>query len=203
MSNPIPDLPILGEPLIAEFANTLYVDRSQRLDVLDHPAWISAWLQQAPCAAGLGAPRRVSAEDAARLLVLRDALRTLLTRRSDTGCTAEIAIINEAAQSTARRVLTVTAAGELAVADGARPSGIDVVLSAIAGQVIDAVASETLLLNQTCSRPDCNLFYFRDHHRRRYCNMRCANADRQARYHTRLAAHSTLIVGAPNHTPQP
>jgi CGNR zinc finger len=113
-------------------------------------------------------------------------------RRSYAGCTLAIDIINGAAYSTAQRLLTVTTAGELAVADSACPSGIDRVLSAIASQVIDAVDRGTLLLNQICSRPDCDLFYFRDHHRRRYCNVRCANADRQARYHTRLAERLDL-----------
>ena len=53
MSNRVPDLPILGEPLIAEFANTLYIDDTARLDVLDRPAWIAAWIRKAPCAADL------------------------------------------------------------------------------------------------------------------------------------------------------
>ena len=194
MRDRVPELPILGQPLIPEFANTLYIDRSQRLDVLEHPAWISSWLRQAPCAAGLGAPRRIRAEDAERLRLLRDALRKLLTQRCGTGFNAEIGIINEAAHSTARRrLLTVTTAGELAVADSTRSIGIDHLLSAIAAQVIDAVDRGTFSLNQVCSRPDCNLFFFRDHHRRRYCNPGCANADRQARYHARLDGRSTPL----------
>ena len=86
MSNRVPDLPILGEPLIAEFANTLYVDESTRLDVLDHPSWISAWLRQAPCAADLAHPARVRPEDAARLRALRDAIRGVLERRPASAC---------------------------------------------------------------------------------------------------------------------
>ena len=39
MVNTIPDLPILGEPLISEFANTLYIDGNKRVDVLRLLRW--------------------------------------------------------------------------------------------------------------------------------------------------------------------
>ena len=191
MSNQIPDLPILGEPLIPEFANTLYVDRLVRVDVLDHPAWISAWLQKAPCVAGLGAPRRIRTEDADRLRLLRDALRGLLTRSSGEDCTAEVSVINDAAHPAAhQRLLTLTPAGEFGVVTRTDARGVQRLVATIASHVIDAVECGQLDLNQQCGRPGCNLFYFRDHHRRRYCNSRCANADRQARYHRRLGGRS-------------
>ena len=97
MSNRVPDLPILGEPLIAEFANTLYVDGTTRLDVLDHPSWIAAWLRQAPCAAGLARLDRLRTEDAARLRVLRDAVRGLLKHPRDVRA-VDIEVINQAAR---------------------------------------------------------------------------------------------------------
>ena len=182
----IPELPILGEPLIPEFANTLYIAGPTRLDVLDHPAWINAWLRQAPCAAELAGPRRVRTEEAERLRVLRDALRGLLTRTSHDN-TPDVEAINGAAGSAAGgRLLVVAANGELEVVDSGRARGIDRLLSAIALRVIEAVDCGQFSLNQICGRPGCNLFYFRDHHRRRYCNSRCANADRQARYNKGL-----------------
>jgi predicted RNA-binding Zn ribbon-like protein len=186
MGNRVPDLPILGEPLLAEFANTLYVGGTTRLDVLDRPAWIAEWLGQAPCAADLPHPGRLRADDAAKLRVLRDAVRGLLEHRPDVRA-ADIEVINSAA----RPVMTIRRltceAGELQVVSSGPPGGIDGVVSAIAISVLNAVENETFDLHRLCDRPGCNLYYFRDHHRRRYCNPRCASADRQARYNARRA----------------
>ena len=190
MSNRVPDLPILGEPLIAEFANTLYVDETTRLDVLERPAWIAAWFRQAPCVAELTHPGKMGSNDAARLRVLRDAVRGLLECRRDR-CSADIEVINTAANSgPSQRRLASSAAGELEVVAATGLRGIDGVLAAIALRVIDAVENGTFDLHQVCDRPGCNLYYFRDHHRRRYCNARCANADRQSRYNARRSEPS-------------
>lgn len=196
MSNRVPDLPILGEPLIAEFANTLYVDEVTRLDVLDRPSWIAAWFRQAPCAADLTHPERLRSQDAARLRMLRDAVRGLLERRRDCPA-ADIDVINTAARpGMSQRRLASSAAGELEVVTGIGSRGIGGVLAVIALRVIDAVENGTFDLNQVCDRPGCNLYYFRDHHRRRYCNVRCANADRQARYNARRAEPSRSHTAA-------
>jgi predicted RNA-binding Zn ribbon-like protein len=184
LGNRVPDLPILGEPLLAEFANSLYVDATTRLDVLDSPVWTVEWLRQAPCAAGLALPSRLRNDDVARLRALRDAVRGLLERRRNVRA-ADIAMINAAAQSGVIVRRLVTDGDELEVVSRARPRGIDAVLSAIALSVLDAVEHGTFDLHQVCDRPGCNLYYFRDHHRRRYCNSRCASADRQARYNAR------------------
>lgn len=184
MGNRVPDLPILGEPLLAEFANTLYVDATTRLDVLDSPSWTVEWLKEAPCAAGLAHPSRLSNDDVAKLTALRDAVRALLERRHNVRA-VDIEVINTAAQSGVIVRRLVSDGNDVQVVRRARPGGIDTVLSAIALSVLDAVEHGTLDLHQMCDRPGCNLYFFRDHHRRRYCNARCANADRQARYNAR------------------
>ena len=185
MSNRVPDLPILGEPLIAEFANTQYVDGVTRLDVFERPSWIAAWFRHAPCAADLTLPGRLGPQDAARLRVLRDAARDLLECRRDCH-PADIDVINTAAHpAMSQRRLTSTAERDLAVVTVIGSHGIESVLAVIALRVIDSVENGTFNLYRVCDRPGCNMFYFRDHHRRRYCNVRCANADRQARYNAR------------------
>lgn len=187
MSNRVPDLPILGEPLIAEFANTFYVDAATRLDVLDHPSWIAAWFRQAPCATAVAHPERLRSRDVARLRVLRDAVRGLLECRRVCRA-ADIDVINTAARpGMSQRRLASSGAGELEVVVGVGSHGIEGVLASIALRVIGAVENGTFDLYRVCDRPGCNLYYFRDHHRRRYCNVRCANADRQARYNARRA----------------
>ena len=190
MSNRVPLLPILGEPLIAEFANTLYVDEDTRMDVLDRPSWIAAWFREAPCAADLALPRRFGSREATRLKVLRDAVRSLLERQR-LGDATDIDVINMAASSdTGQRRLASSAAGDLEVVTRLGSGGIDGVLAAIALRVIDAVENGTFDLHRVCDRPGCNLYHYRDHHRRRYCNVRCANADRQARYNARRSEPS-------------
>ena len=192
MGKLIPDLPILGEPLIAEFANTLYIDHKERIDVLDHPAWIAAWLQQAPCAAALGAPRRFASAEGERLRLLRDAIRGLLLSKRGEESTVDVAVINDAARAGhSRRVLERRRRGGVGVVAESVARPFEVFLSAIATSVIDAVEYGDLDLIKVCSRPECNMFYFRNHHRRRYCNERCANADRQARYNRRLHHDAT------------
>ena len=190
MSNQVPDLPILGEPLIAEFANTLYVDEATQVDVLDRPSLIQAWFREAPCAADLALPRRLGPREAARLKVLRNAVRRLLECRGVCGAT-DLDVINTAASSdTARRRLALSAAGDLEVVNCLGSRGFNGVLAAIALRVIDTVENGTFDLHRVCDRPGCNLYYYRDHHRRRYCNVRCANADRQARYNARRSKPS-------------
>ena len=187
MVNTIPDLPILGEPLISEFANTLYIDGNKRVDVLEHPGSVAAWLQQAPCAAGLAAPRRIRRAEVEQLRLLRDAIRRLLLSTRGQTFRADFAVINDAANAaSSRRALAARRNVSLIVVAESAASPFETLLSEIGTAVIDAVQHEHFALHQVCSRPDCHMFYFRHHHRRRYCNERCANADRQARYNRRL-----------------
>jgi hypothetical protein len=182
----IPALPILGEPLIAEFANTLYVDRGLRVDVLEHPSWTTAWLEQAPCANHLTRPQRLRRSDAERLRLLRDAVRGLLLPTRNAARSADIAMVNHAASlASSNRTLIWQPERGLVVTTKAAAPAIDLLLSTIATRVIDAVETGDLRLVEVCTRPDCNMFYFRQHHRRRYCNERCASVDRQARYNRR------------------
>ena len=182
-----PELPILGEPLIPEFANTLYRYEHTQFDVFDRPGWASAWMVTAPCAFERAAPRRVTARDLGRLRRLRDAIRVVLLCNHAHRRAGAIAVINEAARLTKpRRELVLLRDGALAVNAGSSASRLDTFLASIAWQMFDTVEHGDLDLIKVCDRPGCNMFYFRDHHRRRYCNARCANADRQARYNKRL-----------------
>ena len=136
-------------------------------------------LPQAPCAAEVAGPQRVRIEDAARLRVLRDALRGLLTR-TRSNHTSDVEAINEAAGlAVGRRQLVLAADGELEVVNNTAATGIDRLLSDIALRVIEAVDAGQFRLTQVCTRPGCSLLFFRDHHRRRYsiCVVR-AQADK-------------------------
>ena len=188
-----PELPILGEPLIPEFANTLYRGEDVQFDVFDRPSWASTWMGSAPCALQRAAPRRVTTNDLVRFRRLRDAVRVVLLGRRTDDRVGAIAVINLAARlATPQRELVLSRGGKIAVKDGSNASRVDIFLASIARQVFDAVEHGDLELIRVCDRPGCNMFYFRDHHRRRYCNQRCANTDRQARYNRRLHEQSDL-----------
>ena len=196
MVNAFPDLPILGEPLIAEFANTLYIAGNERVDVLEHPRSVAAWLRQASCVVGLAAPRRIRNAEAEQLRRVRDAIRRLLLSTRGLTCIADVAVINDAADAApSRRALAWRRNGSLDVVTESAASPFETLLSAIATAVIDAVQHGTLALYKICSRPECHMFYYQDHHRRRYCNERCANADRQARYNRRLHPNTSRNHG--------
>jgi predicted RNA-binding Zn ribbon-like protein len=187
MSTRIPDLPILGEPLIPEFANTLYVDQSGTLDVFTRASWAAAWMVTAPCAIDASAPSRINKYDVTRLADLRNAIRAVLLSDLQSDRAAAVTTINQVAQQEAPCATLVLASdGKLAVTSKSGASGVDAFLSTIAWRFIELVDSGDIQLVNVCSRPQCNMFYFRDHHRRKYCNERCSSADRQARYNKRL-----------------
>lgn len=180
---------MLGEPLIPEFANTLYIDSTIRFDVLERPDWTASWFKQAPCATDLAAPRRFTAAETERLRHLRDAIRHALSGNDEPKRDGSISLINRAAKlGHPHRLLQWRPGHPLAVVVDSLASPFETLLATIAARFIDAVASHDVNRIRICDRPDCNMYYYQQHHRRRYCNERCANADRQARYNRRVAA---------------
>jgi len=190
MVNPLSDLPILGEPLIAEFANTLYRDSAIRLDVFERPDRIASWFKHAPCATDLDAPRRFTPDDAERLRHLRDAIRQMLSGSAERDLTGSLSIINGAARlGDQHRLLEwQPRRHRLAVVIDSSASPFETLLATIASRFVDMVAAHDIARIRVCDRLECNMYYYRNHHRRRYCNERCANADRQSRYNRRVAA---------------
>lgn len=199
VGNVVPQLPILGEPMIPEFANTLYVDQTSWFDVFSRARWAAAWMVTAPCGVENAAPGRVTTSDLVRLRELRDAVRVVLLRDVPVDRAAATTVINRTARlATTYKELVVRRDGALAVAVESGSSRLDLFLASIAAQMIDIVDRGDLELIRVCGRPACNMFFFRDHPRRTYCNEGCANADRQARYNQRLhqrTAPSTSVEG--------
>jgi predicted RNA-binding Zn ribbon-like protein len=180
----LPVLPVLGEPFIAEFANSRYSGSIGVVDVFDRSAWAIEWFATAPCAKEINAPVVFSSIELARLRRLRDALRTLLG--SDSDLDAAVDVVNATAmRARPTRILEHSPTGFRVVVEPAT-APFDSLLSTIAGEVLDAVERGDLDRVRPCRRPACTLYFVASHHRRRYCNSRCANAHRQSRYHQRL-----------------
>jgi predicted RNA-binding Zn ribbon-like protein len=192
MDNRIPVLPLLGEPLLVEMANTLYLDQSATIDFFAHRTWIAAWFVQAPSARELVMPARITEAEADELRHLRDAVRDVFTtvdRDSGQVPTEAVASINNMVHRSHASVVIDWSQGGRPRAVVDSPGGaFGVLLATLAARCVEFVTGPDLTHVRQCTRPECHMLFFQQHHRRRYCNRGCANADRQSRYYRRVAA---------------
>jgi predicted RNA-binding Zn ribbon-like protein len=168
---PDDDLPILGsEPLVVEFANTLYGDD----DFLADP-WFAA--------VGARPPR-----DSAAARTLRDNVHALFTA-TVTGTSPPAAAITEINTAAARAPTYPQLSRQPGGAFGAErrgdATGDAALLGDLATACIELLTGDRAELLRRCRSPDCCLFFVQHHPRRRYCHESCAHRDRQARYYRR------------------
>ncbi|MEU4420268.1 CGNR zinc finger domain-containing protein [Actinoplanes sp. NPDC024001] len=181
------ELPILGtEPLVVEFANTLYGDE----DFLGTPELARLWFT----AAGTAAPL-----DTAAAAALRDSIHALFaaTVTAAPPPAAAIEQVNAAAaQAPTFPRLIQQPAGALVAARQDTATGDAVLLGSLAAACIALLTDDRARLLRRCESPDCCLFFVQHHPRRRYCHDSCAHRDRQARYYRRRTSASRLSPGA-------
>jgi predicted RNA-binding Zn ribbon-like protein len=184
------DFPILGEPFLVEFINTLYVDGNCVVDFLAEVDRAEGWL--AAMRVHLGARIVLDEADTAALRRLRDAIRLLTTtpRSASRLGRAAVGEINRAAASLPRTPQLAWNRNELVIQPLPQPCSVEALLATLAADAVDVITGSVPGAIVLCGRPGCNMRYFRDHHRRRYCNVRCASADRQSRYYRRITAAS-------------
>jgi predicted RNA-binding Zn ribbon-like protein len=175
------ELPLLGtEPLVVEFANTLYGDE----DFLGTPELATLWFTTA----GVHPARDTAAAQA-----LRDSIHTLFAA-TVTGATppaTAIAHVNAAAAQAPTSPQMVWQPTGALVADSRRgvATGDAALLGGLATACIELLTGGQTRLLRRCQGPDCSLFFVQHHPRRRYCHESCAHRDRQARYYRRRAAN--------------
>lgn len=183
------DYPLLGEPLLIEFLNTKYVDGSRSIDFLADAKLARGWV--IALSDRFGAPIDFDLADTAALRLLRDAIRLLTTTSGPTqkpkSIKDAISEINRAVSLAPRTRMLDWNVGRVTLAAARRPDSIASLLSNLAADAIDIIVGITPSTVEVCSRPECNLRFLRQHHRRRYCNERCASADRQSRYYHRTS----------------
>lgn len=173
------ELPILGtEPLVVEFANTLYGDT----DFLGTAKLAALWF--------ITAGTR-PARDTATAKALRDSIHALFTA-TVTGAVppaTAIAHINAtAAQAPTYPQLVRQPTGTLVAASRGTATGDAALLGGLATACIDLLTDDRACLLRRCEAADCCLFFVQHHPRRRYCHESCAHRDRQARYYYRRTA---------------
>jgi predicted RNA-binding Zn ribbon-like protein len=173
------ELPILGtEPLVVEFANTLYGDE----DFLGTAELAVLWFTTA------GAQ---PARDTAAARALRDSIHTLFTATVTAAAPLATAIVHvnaAAAQAPTSPQFVQQPTGALVVGRRGTATGDAALLGGLAAACIELLTDDRARLLRRCEGAGCCLFFVQHHPRRRYCHESCAHRDRQARYYRRRAA---------------
>lgn len=172
------DLPILGEPISVELANTWYGAGADAVDFLSVPAVAATWVARVTGA--------VPVDDVSQLRALRDAVRTLLlaSAAGQSLPRRAIAIVNQHAASgrmTPCLRLDADGAPETVVAH----SGRGAVRARLAVSCMEVLTGPHPVAR--CAGEGCGLFFVQQHGRRRFCHDGCSHRLRQQRYRGRVA----------------
>jgi predicted RNA-binding Zn ribbon-like protein len=183
------DLPLIGEPLPVEFANSLYLTHDGSIDFLATPSLIRMWFDTADVDVVL--PVRVRRADAEAIGELRDGVRSLLRSLAVGATPADhaIAVINRcAADAPSSLRLRCDDGGHFTVTNVRRAVAIDAVLGQIASETMTLVAGPSRFGLRQCSGPGCAMLFVQTHHKRRWCHESCGHRARQAAYYRRHKA---------------
>ena len=177
------DLPLLGEPLAIELANTRYGAGDDAFDFLGTAPLALRWLRAALRDEGVD----LSASEVDELRAVRDAIYEVIVAR----CEGEIpppwavAAVNRASAA-------APAHAELLWAPGAPPRAQVVFEGAPPATLIARAATSAIELCtqerpvRRCQGPGCALLFVQDHGRRRFCHDGCGHRARQRRYRRRI-----------------
>lgn len=171
------DLPLLGEPLAIELANTLYGEGAAALDFLAPPVaarWLAAALHG-------DAPTELTAEQAAVLRELRDATRAILFAlyHKQPPPAEAVATVNHHAAAACAHAALVDGAARVVF----RGAPLARARARFATSCVELVARAAPV--GRCEGPGCTLFFVQHHGHRRYCHEGCSHRARQRRYRSR------------------
>ncbi len=177
------ELPILGEPLAIELANTDYGQDDWAIDFLGDEHTAALWLRSSPLAVHPMPIRRATLRS---LQKLRDAIRGLLIACVDNRRPpAEVLdTVNRSARR-GRSCDQVHWSNELTIDALVSGSPADVVHRTLADATLDLVGGSDRARVRRCAAPDCTMLFVKRHHRRDFCHSSCSQRSRQARYYRR------------------
>lgn len=181
------DLPLLGEPLPVELANSLY-EGAETIDFLTTPAGARLWLTHVRAEPPLSP--RLAADELEELRALRDAIRRVLVAlaRRHPIRAGDVAMINRAAAAAAYHAhLELDGRGRPRVTTQ-YAGGADGLRARLATEAIALIAGPDGRRIRQCEGPGCAMLFVRDHHRRRWCHASCGHRARQASYYRRVRA---------------
>lgn len=182
-------LPILGEPLAVELANTAYGRGDEAIDFLGSPDLIDAWM--AGAAPGLSPTRPFRGRDADALRELRDATGALVGATVDRRPLppGAIDVVNRhAARAPASWQLRLGRDGAACVQVERSDLGPAGTLGLLAHHAIVLLGGDDAPRLRRCARPNCTMTFVQRHGRRRWCHDSCGHRSRQAAYYRRRHA---------------
>ena len=179
------DLPILGEPLAVELANTRYGVGADAIDFLGEMALVRMWQS-----AALPGSRPIAARDHGLLLGLRDAVHHICeVSLLDQPVAADaVRAINELMEQASARPRLVADDGGISWSLQLSGTPSRQQLGELAHAAAEWLTSEELARLRRCPGPGCTMFFVRGHHRRRFCHASCSHRARQAAYYRRQRA---------------
>ena len=178
------ELPVLGEGLPVDLANTRYGAEGEAIDFLETSALIALWLE----AVGEDAPADLEPD---ALRALRDAVHRVFGAvvAGTVPSAADVARLNaDAARGAPQRVMVWEAgatAPRLVVQRRSEDGAGAALLGRLAEESVALLCGPAREALRICAAPDCAMFYVRDHHRRRFCHPSCSHRTRQAAYYRR------------------
>ncbi len=185
----VDEMPILGEPLPVELANTLYVSGGSTVDFLGSPELIRTWFAVAFPSAEL--PSQLRRADADAIRDLRDAINRLLRGHIDGRhplADDVVALNNAAAAAPSFLRLDWSEPTEPTATCHHRGNAIDATLGRIAAETIALVTGHERVLLRRCNGPGCTMLFVKAHHKRQWCHESCGHRARQASYYRRTRA---------------
>lgn len=182
------EYPVLGEPVVIEFANTLYRDGPDTTDFIETPALAVGWFAESPTACLLERPSQLSRTMIERLRHLRDAVHLLISASIDSAVPTPEAlqVVNQHSTSMQSSTTLMWSSGTGPVAqDNTSAEGLEALLGLLALDCIRLVAGPDAHRLRRCASPGCPMFFLKNHSRRRWCHNSCGHRERQSRYYLR------------------
>lgn len=190
------NLPILGEPFVVEFANSLYrLGDGSSIDFLGSAELVEAWFGSVLSVSGETMDSGSAAIYTSELRELRgvviDLLEAVVAKRAIVG--SEISALNAYAARASARLELSWNGDQRSAALVYSGSTTDILLAQIAGDAISFLATEQPASLRRCERPDCFMLFVQQHRKRRFCSESCSHRTRQARYYRSTSNHPSTM----------
>jgi predicted RNA-binding Zn ribbon-like protein len=181
----VDDLPLIGEPIAIEFANSLY-EGEETIDFLSSAKNVALWFRSAEGAKELYLPGQLTPKDLTRLRSLRSVLRALFAASiaKEPLSLSAVHSLNQFASSAPSYSMLVPRGDGFIVSTVASEPTLDGLLGRLAHEAIILLGENRALLRR-CEAPGCPMMFLQDHHRRRWCHESCGHRSRQSAYYQR------------------
>lgn len=180
------DFPIFGEPLIVEFANSLYRRADESIiDYLNSAQSATAWFGCVTGAEGTALPSPCPASTVLELHQLRGAVIRVLDAvvaggPVDNGAISTLNVF--AARAPGHLELSWRNTHRSAAFTRTGLEG-DIFFATLASDFVSFLAGPSVQLLRRCERPGCFMLFVQQHKTRRFCHDGCSHQMRQSRYY--------------------